>query len=58
MNEIEHSIQHQGKTYCYDSERDIFYCAQESSQWDTWGWLAVLAVLAAIGLYLEFSPIR
>lgn len=51
-------VQHLGRTYIYDSERDIFYCAAPDDSWDTWAWLAVLAVLAAIGLWLEFWPIR
>jgi hypothetical protein len=59
MNNLhKQTIERNGKIYHYDPDRDIFYCTQDSSPWDTWGWLVVLVVLAAIGLYLEFWPIR
>jgi hypothetical protein len=53
-----YSIQYSGKTYIYDSERDIFYSNESSSAWDTYGWLAVLCILAGLGLYLEFFAVR
>lgn len=59
MNELyEQTIQHKGKTYRYDPDRDIFYREQPLTRWDAYGWLAVIVVLAAIAIYFEFSPIR
>ncbi len=62
MNNITHSpgasVTINGKLYCYDSEADCYYRYRESTNWDSYGWLAVILVLAAIGLYLEFLPIR
>jgi hypothetical protein len=62
MNNIEHSpgvsVTINGKLYCYDSEADCYYRYRESTTWDTYGWLAVLLILAVIGLYLEFWPIK
>jgi hypothetical protein len=59
MNELyEQTIQHCGRTYRYDPDRDCFYREHESTGWDTWGWLAVILALVAIGLCLEFWPIR
>jgi hypothetical protein len=53
-----HSIQYSGKTYIYDAERDIFYSSESQDGWDTYGWLAVLCILAGLGLYLEFFLVR
>ena len=55
-----HSIQYSGKTYTYDSERDIFYSSDQLNDngWDTYGWLAVLVILIGLGLYLEFFPVK
>jgi hypothetical protein len=62
MNNIKHtpgvSITVGNKLYYYDSEADCYYRHREPTTWDAYGWLAVILVLAAIGLYLEFWPIR
>jgi hypothetical protein len=62
MNNIKHSpgvsVTINDKLYIYDSEADCYYRHRESTTWDTYGWLAVILVLAAIALYLEFVPIR
>jgi hypothetical protein len=48
----------EGRVYRYDSDQDIYYRVSELVSWDAWGWLAVILLLAAVGLYLEFWPIR
>ena len=59
MNDLyTHTIQHQGKTYRYDPDQDIFYCERPMTTWDTYSWLAVILILAAVALYFEFFPIR
>jgi hypothetical protein len=59
MNELyEQTIQHQGKTYRYDPDRDVFYREQQLSRWDRIGWLVVIAALTTVVLYFEFWPIR
>ena len=59
MNELfDNTIQHQGKTYYYDTELDCFRPAAQQSRWDSYGWLAVILALATVALYLEFWPIR
>jgi hypothetical protein len=58
MSNITHSpgvsIRVDDRLYIYDSEADCYYRHRESNGWNTYGWLAVILVLAAIGLYLEF----
>jgi hypothetical protein len=59
MNELyEKTIEVEGRVYRYDPDRDVYYRELELAGWDAWGWLAVILVLAAVGLYLEFWPIR
>jgi hypothetical protein len=54
----EKTIEVDGRVYRYDPDRDVYYRESELVGWDTWGWLAVILVLAAVGLYLELWPIR
>jgi len=59
MNELyQQTIQHQGKTYRYDPDRDVFYSEQQLSRWDAVGWIAVILALSAVCVYFEFLPIR
>jgi hypothetical protein len=59
VNELyEKTIEVEGRVYRYDPDRDVYYREFEPVGWDAWGWLAVILVLAAVGLYLEFWPIR
>jgi hypothetical protein len=59
MNDFDNKpVTRHGKTYHYDPDHDIYCPEHELSQWDSWGWLAVILVLAAMALYFEFWPIR
>jgi hypothetical protein len=62
MNNIAHSpgvsVTINGKLYIYDSEADCYYRYREPTTWDTWSWLAVIFILAAIAIYFEFYPLR
>ena len=62
MNNIKHSpgvsITVGDRLYHYDPESDCYYRHHEPTTWDTYGWLAVILVLSAIAIYLEFYPLR
>jgi hypothetical protein len=59
MSNITHSpgvsIRVGDRLYLYDSEADCYYRYREPTQWDTSAWVAVLFIIAAIGLYIEFG---
>lgn len=60
MNELyNETIERNGKIYHYDPDQDIYYCKYTPmTGFDRYAWIVVIAVLLAIALYFEFSPIR
>lgn len=56
MNDLyDHYIEYRGRLYRYDPDHDCFYAVnQPMTSWDRFGWLAVLFLLTALALYLEY----
>lgn len=56
MNELYNKeLEIDGRKYRYDPEYDIYYRVHgESSTFDKYGWIAIMAILIAVVVYLEY----
>jgi hypothetical protein len=56
VNELyEKTIEIDGKTYCYDPDRDIYYRRYEPmSTFDKYAWIVVSIILLALIIFLDW----
>jgi len=56
VNELyEKTIEVDGKTYCYDPDRDIYYVRnQPMSKFDRYAYLVTIVVLLAMVIFLDW----